>query len=227
MNQASVLVGIPLERNVNAIAFNHLVDILRRGYPYIKAGYRLTPVQRNTFGEELLKSKHTHLLMLDTDHQHPIDIVERLSRWWKEDSSKRIIGALCFRRGEPFDPLAFIREKDGSFRTLAEWPKTLIRVQAVGSGAILIHRSVFEEMPFPWFETRYENRVSIGEDIVFCHKAEDAGIGMWCDMTTVSPHIMESLVDESSFRNWLETHQDKERVMTAVMADVMSVVKED
>lgn len=226
MTQPSVLIGIPLERNVNAIAFCHLVDILRKGYPYIKAGYRLTPVQRNTFASELLKTEHTHLLMLDTDHQHPSDIAERLLRWWKADNSRKIIAALCFRRGEPYDPLAFVKTESGEFHTLAQWPKTLVQVQAVGSGAILIHRSVFEQLKFPWFEITYVNGVAIGEDMTFCRKAEEAGISIWCDMTTVSPHIMESLVDEGSFRNWLANNEGKAKKVSSVKAQVAKV-KED
>ena len=75
------LVGIPLERTAS-YAEETLPwhwGIASRGWGFIHHGYNRTDVQRNEFAVSLLDSPdYTHLVMLDMDHTHPHDIVERL-----------------------------------------------------------------------------------------------------------------------------------------------------
>lgn len=63
----------------------------------------------------------------------------------------------------------------------------------VGCGCLMIRRKVFETVPFPWFETPYEqyedNKWSmIGEDAFFCIKAEKFGFDIYLDQRIKSPH---------------------------------------
>jgi hypothetical protein len=198
-----ILVGIPMERNVPDRTVMSLWAIAQHGWPLVQAGYMgRTDETRNYMARQLLNSDYTHLFMMDSDHMHPEDVVERHARWVVGHPEKRIIGGLHFRRGAPYEPCIFLLDDEGYFAP-NEWPKGLLTVEAVGHGTLLVHRSVFEELDYPWwaYPASPEGEF-VSEDIYFCAKARKAGLDIWCDTTSTSPHVTTSLVDENTFRNY-------------------------
>jgi hypothetical protein len=150
--------------------------------------------------------------MLDLDHIHPPDTVGKLARWVLEDSSRLVIGGLHFRRGEPFDPCAFCYGPDNDLHAPVEWRPGLMEVDAIGHGSILIHRSVFDILPTPWWAYSYvhaEKFIYPSEDMYFSHLCRQFGVKMYVDTTQTSPHLITSAVDESSFRAFLADHPHK------------------
>lgn len=204
-----VLIGIPMERVLGQLPFFAFAEILIQGWPLARLEYTRNDIARCKFAEFLMQDeKYTHLLMLDSDHVHPSDIVHRLSRWFRAYPEQvQVAGGLNFRRGQPFDPCAFIDPGDGNFRRMAEWSTGLMEVDALGSGSIMIARSVFEKMDKPWFGYSYENYGDwAGTDMWFSAKCRKAGIPLWCDSTTTSPHVGDRLIDEGTYREWLSEH---------------------
>ncbi len=203
-----VIIGVPMERTIPEESVWGLIGIAQQGYPFIRQGYTRTDVARNQFAEHLLTTDCTHLLMLDLDHDHPPDIVTRLSRW--ADDGHQVIAGLCFRRSPPHDPLMFYPDGDKWYAP-TEWPRGLVSAGIVGTGAILIDRRVFERLPKPWFGYSYDGAAAGGypsDDIWFCRLCREAGIGLWCDTTTVSPHMATRWIDEKAFRSYLEEHSN-------------------
>lgn len=206
-----ILVGIPLERSVSHASkvFWPFVAIARKCPAFLQMPYTRTDVYRNKAAVELLKTDFTHLLMLDLDHIHPQDIIERLAKRVIENPDIQVIGGLNFRRSEPYEPCAFIQDKEGMAYALANWAPGLIKVDVLGTGSILIAREVFEQLEPPWFFNPYvgvwENRWP-GEDTGFCTKCREAGIDMWVDTTVTSPHINDYLVDETMYRAYQKEH---------------------
>jgi len=189
------------------------VQIAAQGPVMLNMPYQRTDLARNKAAQELLKTDFTHLLMLDIDHVHPADIVQRLARWAKLDPKKfQIVGGLNFRRSEPHDPCAYILD-DNDNAYAVEWDEksTLVEVDRMGTGSILIAREVFEQVEPPWFFNDYskvwEDKWP-GEDIGFSYKVKAAGFKMWCDTTTTSPHITPALVDANSWRKWVAKNPD-------------------
>ncbi|RPJ24411.1 MAG: glycosyltransferase family 2 protein [Planctomycetaceae bacterium] len=153
-----IVVGVPMERTMahaDDVFFNFLA-IAQNGVPFIKQNYTRTDVARNKMAMQLLQSDFTHLLMLDVDHIHPTDIVQRLARWVVADPGKQVIGGLNFRRGEPYEPCCFLIGPDGRYYAPAEWERGLVKVDIIGTGSILISREVFERMQPPWFYNIYD-----------------------------------------------------------------------
>jgi hypothetical protein len=216
-NGISITIGIPLERTVNQHAFFAFWAIAQQGYSIMQLPYTRNDIARNKFAKGLLETEHSHLLMLDSDHTHPPDIAYRLGRWVEADPSIRIVGGLNFRRGEPYDPCAFIIGEDGNSYAMMDWEPGLIKVSALGSGSILVHRSVFEELPEPWFFYEYpEDRGESwpGVDMAFSRLCREHDIDLWVDTTTTSPHLIDSYVDESTYRSYLA--QNEERIIESV-----------
>lgn len=202
--QLRPVIGIPMERAISHAdkVFFNFIGIAQHGIPFIKSDYGRTDLGRNRFAIHLLKSDFTHLIMLDLDHIHPVDIVHRLMRHFHQNPALKIVGGLNFRRGAPFDPCAFIRGDNGSYYAMSQWEKGLIKVDALGTGCIAIAREVFEQLEPPWFYNDYSKVLEDiwpGEDIGFAEKCRLAGIDQYVDTTLTSPHIIDSIVDEQVF----------------------------
>ena len=203
-----VLVGIPMERTIGQLSFFGFVKIFTQGWPLAQLEYTRNDIARCKFGDFLLASSYTHLLMLDSDHVHPADVVQRLARWFRAYPDQvRVLGGLNFRRGAPFDPCAFVDPGDGGFRRMAQWSGGAIEVDALGSGSIMIARSVFEELPRPWFGYDYSDLEGWpGTDMWFSRLCKAHNIALWGDTTTTSPHVGDRLIDETTYRAWLKEH---------------------
>ncbi len=202
-----VVIGIPMERVMLQEAFFGFAAILQQGWSLAQLPYTRNDVARHKFGQFLLDSDYTHLLMLDSDHVHPPDIVQRLARWFLAYPDQvQVVGGLNFRRGEPYDPCAFVDPGDGQFHRLAEWAPGAVRVDALGTGSMMVARQVFERLPEEagWFDYAYPNHHGWpGTDMTFSARCREAGIALWVDTTTTSPHIGTQLIDEHTYRAYI------------------------
>lgn len=110
----------------------------------------------------MLDSGDDWLLFLDDDSVFAKDLLTRLLA-----RDVDLVGGLYLRRDRPFSPIAYgERLVDGRFVPLdltAHGKGDLVPVVAVGTGAMLVRRRVFEELPDPWFR-----RADLTEDLLFC-----------------------------------------------------------
>ena len=162
----------------------------------------------------LLDSDFTHILMLDADHLHSADVVERLTRWVVADPKIQVVSGMSFRRGPPFDPNAWMLD-EAKNRTypLLSWGQGLIKVDLIGGSCMLINREVFEVLPWPWFCFTYAGPGQFGgEDIYFSRKCKAAGISIYCDSTTVSPHLTKHWITEADYREAIAGKETEEVV---------------
>lgn len=208
-----ILVVVLKERAISYAdeCFDNLWQIASMGANPLFLTYTRTDLARNKIAAKLLSSNYTHVLMLDIDHKHPIDIIQRLARWFlvdkladeKAKKNVQIVGGLNFRRTTPHDPCCHLMGTDGQVYAPAQWDQGLIQVDAIGTGSIMIAREVFEEIQPPWFFNMYERvwaDVWPGEDMGFSKKCREYGIKMHVDTTTTSPHIGTKLIGENEFR---------------------------
>jgi hypothetical protein len=207
--RCNVVVAVPMERTVMQLAFFGFMEISQRGWPLAKLEYTRNDIARHKFCEFLMSHpEYTHLLMLDSDHVHPPDIVHRLARWCVAYPQEvEVIGGLNFRRGEPYDPCAFVDPGDGHFHRLAEWPQGAVNVSVLGSGSILIAKSALERIPLPWWDYQYPDHNGWpGTDMTFSNRCREEGVKLWCDTTTTSPHIGDRLIGYEDYRRYLAAH---------------------
>ena len=210
-----ILVAFLLERTISYadLVFPSIVQIAAQGPVILNMPYMRTDLARNRASMELLKTDFTHLLMLDIDHVHPTDIIQRLARWVLKDPKKyQVVGGLNFRRSEPYDPCAYKVGPDNSMHTIT-WEKDdeIMEVDRLGTGSILIAREVFETIPPPWFWNDYSQSwrdAWPGEDIGFNKKCVENGIKMWVDLTVTSPHITPAIIDGSTWQVWRDKHPE-------------------
>lgn len=205
------VIGVLLERTLAHAdkVFYSFIGIAQQGWPFVHMNYGRTDLARNKLALHLLGSDFTHIIMLDVDHQHPMDIVQLLMTNFVRKPDLKVVGGLNFRRGEPYDPCAYILGDEGKYHPIAEWEKGLIKVDALGTGCIAIAREVFEQIEPPWFYNDYSKvweDIWPGEDIGFCTKCRQAGIELYVDTRVTSPHLIDAVVEESAYREYMKDH---------------------
>lgn len=131
---------------------------------------------RNGIAQHAIDSGATHVLFLDSDMVFPGDLLDRLLK-----HDKDIVGVNYSRRTLPTVPTAFI---DGHGPLYTEKDSAgLVPVTHCGMGAMLIKGHVFDGMKQPIFkfEDRPGNVDFVGEDVIFCRKAKEAGFQVLVD----------------------------------------------
>ena len=168
---------------IEAIRQNINIDIIRANSGTIEK-------MRNSIVNGAVESKCTHLLFLDSDMIFPPDVIPRLLA-----HELNIVGALTFKRYPPFNPIMMEGEE---LKLKYIWPyeEGLVRVDATGTGCLLINMDVFKKIKKPYFKQRSVNGMPIGEDVGFCYKAGNAGFDIFVDTTIKTIHICMFGVDE-------------------------------
>jgi GT2 family glycosyltransferase len=109
-------------------------------------------------------------------------------------------------KGNRMVPLVYRIEKNDFseeykvFNDISE--ESLVEVDAVGAGCLLIHRKVFEAIKKPYFLFQYNDDgiMTLGEDFYFCQKAQKAGFKIWVDRKMVTSHF--KTIDLKQVNNW-------------------------
>ncbi len=83
----------------------------------------------------------------------------------------------------------------------------LIECDAVGTGCLLVHRSVFEAIKPPYFVLNSGGRVS-GEDFSFCRKVKRAGFKIYADPGVLCGHKPKQLIGYQYFLSWLKANKE-------------------
>lgn len=203
-------VAILMERTISYAdeVMPWIVGVAQYRYPMLFLPYGRTDTTRNRYAKTMLAGDYTHLVMLDIDHRHPVDVVERLLARIQEDPTREVIGALYFRRGKPYEPMMF-RSGQGGLYSVIDWePGQLLEVDAIGTGAIIIARSVFERLAYPYFRYEYEGDRFVSEDLYFCRVAREAGVRIWCDTALHTEHLLTGRINETVFRSYLDHHPE-------------------
>jgi len=194
------------------LAFNALLSVGVRagqmGYIRLDIPYTRTDDARNKLSKvfyETAKNPRDTLVMLDVDHEHPHNLLERLAA-----RDVGVVGALAFRRSKPYDPCFFLRAKEGMLVQPDDWDKARADIErgtVVGTGAIAIQRWVFEKLTdagykWPWFRFTYseDHDIQPGEDVYFGITCEQIGVPHYCDFTLETPHQTLTMVTEETFR---------------------------
>lgn len=217
-NTKQVFWSVLLERNPIGTCMSSLLDVAQHaganGYRRIVVPYARTDMARNVIIAkfmELTSDPCDTLIMLDNDHIHLQDELERLVA-----DDKPIVGALAFRRGEPYDPVAFKMDKAGAFHSIATWqPGQLYSCDAVSPAAIAIQRKVFMRLEMegyerPWFRYRYSNAPDDlpSEDMYFYRCCVALGIEMAVDTSIVIPHHTDGWITPESWYAYCKDHPE-------------------
>jgi len=152
---------------------------------------------------------YTHFMFLDSDHTFPANMAVQLSGHFTNPEVDMISAVYYARNGNPL-PVVYVKDpaRDDSkymHYPVVGIPEGLCQVDAVGFGAIIIKREVFEALPVPRF--RFDG---CGEDIFFCVNAKAKGFRVFVDGSMRIGHIKDpEIVDYDVFQRYLAEHSDE------------------
>jgi hypothetical protein len=162
------------------------------------SGCSIITMARNQLVHEFLKSDATELLFIDSDVIATADDVLRLMA---QSGGKDITAGAYPRRSKDknfFADLYFDENKD------LEFDGSLMRLERVGTGFMLIQRHVIEAMvaahPEWFYEFKGEEICGVfdfqnkdgrylGEDYLFCDRAREHGFKIYIDVDISLPHV--------------------------------------
>ena len=210
-----VVLAIPRANCCYDEAFMAFMRIAQQGWALADMPHVMVPMAREKFGRHLLEyPEFTHTVMLDQDHIHPPDIVQRLARRADEDRSRWVIGALNYRRAPPYDPVAYWTNDNGQYYTVppSQWGTEIREAGALGLSAAIFARECFEAFGPPWFDmdwSKADEGAYPGEDTCFSRHAQAAGVKLWVDPTITSPHLKFEGVDRAYHERWVREHPEE------------------
>lgn len=195
--KVKLAIGFPCNyAHVPAAFFKNMMLLKKPDYELIVADTGGVDTMRNHIVHAAESVDCTHLLMMDTDMLYNPETVYRLL-----SHNLPVVGALCYRRYPPFDPL-MMSGKPGNYHSIDEWKEgDLVEVDATGTGCLMFNMDVFRDMPAPWFKIRHNPDGSpIGEDIGFCYDLRCAGYKIFVDTTIPAKHLTTLEVTDETYR---------------------------
>lgn len=137
---------------------------------------------------ESLKTGADHVFIMGDDHVFPTLLLFQLLGHQKD-----LVAPLVTYRHPPFLPIAFKARNARGLWYGIEWgdmPTTgLMEVEAMTNSGMLVHRRVFEAMPYPWFEIGQVDTQHLSEDVYFCAKARNLGFRLYVDVDMPIGHL--------------------------------------
>ncbi len=148
---------------------------------------------RNIIREKVLKEGYDYLMSIESDHLVPKDIIENLLA-----HKKKVVGGWYYsRRNDGTSIVNLLPPWQGRKEPNFKSEPNLIKVFSMGTGAILIHRSILEKIKFRWEEYTYEDtgtKAGWWDDIWFYVDAQRQGIPVWCDKSLYVKHMLNEEV---------------------------------
>ena len=208
-----VLIAVPTFENITPDTFKAIYDMDKGGHDVIfefMRGYD-TASARNNIAERALEIGADYVLMVDSDVTPPHDALVNLMAhnvdvcsgfYMHRDSSTNAVSertSICklekpdggYYFGYPTESqwtIAELREK----RESGEY---LIEIHGGGMGCILIRTSVFDRVPYPWFQwVNYGEGISmLSEDLFFCESCRNEGIKLYADTRVACGHMLRRI----------------------------------
>jgi GT2 family glycosyltransferase len=165
-----------------------------------------TATTRNALTRVFLGTDLDYALCVDADMLPPPQLAQILLAH-AERGGWGMVSALYFARRPPHRPEAWLLDGTDATRERAAFRSGLHEAEAVGFGAVLVRRAVFEAVGDPWFQFA-EEHPGFDEDRGFCRRARAAGQRIAVDLDCVVPHIAFTQIDRASALGWAATHPD-------------------
>lgn len=156
------------------------------------------------------------LFMIDSDEQLSVQAFDKLVAA-AHAAARPVVGGLYFgtwpspgMMPKPV-PHIYVHAADGvSVAPVTDYPENqIIEVDALGTGCIIIHRSVLEQIrehadphegdAWCWFRDLPLNGLWLGEDLYFCRRIRSLGVPIHAHTGAILPHRRRYWLDQRQF----------------------------
>lgn len=182
-------------------------------------GSGLLSKMRNKVVKSFLEQTESDwLLMIDTDEQLSVPVFDLLCDT-AHDKERPVVSGLVFAAMDaatnvyPKPMPAIFQDTAAGFIPLDKYDKNAIfQVEAVGTGCLLVHRSVLEKMretadphqgkDWCWFWDGPVNGTWTGEDLLFSRRVRSLGFPIYVNTAAILPHQKSYWLDERHHDKW-------------------------
>ena len=190
------------------------IDPSQRFHNLVQVGnIGLTTRSRNLVVKTFLETTNAAwLLMIDSDERLSLPTFKKLIDA-AHDKERPIVSGLVFAAFFDGDdalrpvPTIYRMDVEKGLEAIDAYPvDTLIEVDAVGTGCLLIHRSVLEEMrknatpnqgkDWAWFVEGAIDGTYFGEDLLFSKRLKSMGFKIHAHTGAILPHQKQFWLDE-------------------------------
>lgn len=212
-----VVIGMVNDGTINCNLVIDLLQLMRRRTEkfdsFIQvANMGLLTRSRNVLVKNFLETTEASwLLMIDSDQRLEFDTWDKLIET-AHDKDRPVVSALAFAAffnddGELRPVPTIYRMIDTGLQAIDDYPQdTVLKVDAVGTGCLLIHRDVLLEMQknatvnqgpdWAWFVDGALNGTWFGEDLLFSKRLGSLGIPIHAHTGAITAHHKEFWLTE-------------------------------
>ncbi len=175
---------------------------IRLAYPNAKTltvtGYPIDEA-RNQCALTAMDKNFDYLFFLDQDVIAPPDVIRRLLSHQVD-----VVGGIYRQKMAQNDWCVFMANKNShgqDVKTTVAPTGDLIRVDYLATGCLLIHRRVFQVLPYPWFRWTLNPLTNVGksEDFYFTDLCRKSGIDVYADTSIKCSHICSCVLTERGY----------------------------
>ena len=178
------------------------------------------PHNRNALVREAKSMGYDWLLMIDCDESFNADLLRILMRSAQENTRPIITGIYTnvvefdVSDGAVVSNMLFKELEDGQYASVEPDGPSPFKIDACGTGLMLINLSVFDNIEEPWFWLELivpegkDKPQMMSEDISFCRKAREAGYEIWCDPLAEATHWKTLPMKSSTVRDFITKGND-------------------
>jgi len=162
---------------------------------FLAVGSALTDHNRNAVTAAFLEGDSEAIFWIDDDTVHPPETLERLL-----GLDTDVAAGVYFRRGLPYDPLAYKRLPNRMYTPMKYFERgEIVPVESVGMGCTLVRRHVYEKIREQYrLFRRLENATVVavhGDDVVAMDGGLPAVVHDWAGKAVIGPGGRGYLVD--------------------------------
>lgn len=192
-----ILIAIPTAKYIESDTFKSVYDLTCPPNTELHFqtfyGYNVEQV-RNIQVNYMLQNQFAWMLHVDSDVILPPHTLQRLLHI-QSQSAAISSGVYLQRKEHAKIPEVYVQDvASQSHRNMTHaelFPARVQQVEAVGFGACLVRRDVYEKVTYPWFE--YKSHIQfdqvVSEDVIFCMKAKQQGYEVVVDTGLHVEHI--------------------------------------
>ena len=196
-----LLVGMPIGRPIEVephICWARLLAYMASNPNYVGMDRHETGAyidyNRDRIAQRAISENTDYVLMIDSDMGYPHTIVDTLV-----SRDKDVIACVYYTPSHDTDtgrevvirPMLF--DYNPKTKQFHPWPKCdankPFKIDAVGTGIMLIKTKVFKKIKRPWFFFFERRGEVMGEDLGFCLQCMANKIEVWVDPTIETSHV--------------------------------------
>lgn len=211
-NRMKILVAVPTYETIYPDTFKSIYELDKGGndvtFDYV-SGYGVAQA-RNRIAEETLKGGYDYVLMVDNDGVIPKDALINLL-----DTEKSYKLGHCMVTGYTLTRPTNAANNTGQtnvfkfggkdytkndaykadeIKKLRSEGTVKVQIRGCGLACTLIHRTIFENMSFPYFKwVQYEGHGQLSEDLYFCEQFRGISTPIYMDTRVSCGHMMRHI----------------------------------